>query len=258
MPSARLPMIPRRVPVYRNIKVHLQIANPSASSIPSAPATKLACVKNVSILVLVCAVSQLSVTSWTTRRIVCAPSDLLVIPTQNVHRLVRTKILFFNLLQCFMKPHTMISCTHTICLIVLVQEPETSPCVPTPCGPNALCKERNGAGQCTCLPDYTGNPYEGCRPECVVNSDCPSFQACMSFKCRDPCPGVCAPNAECTAINHQPTCSCQPGYTGDPFTYCTVPSKFFIIKINPKRKLIIRFNNKNKQQQQKNTHILIP
>lgn len=39
--------------------------------------------------------------------------------------------------------------------------------------------------------------YEGCRPECVLSSDCPSDKACIRNKCKDPCPGVCGLNAEC-------------------------------------------------------------
>lgn len=40
--------------------------------------------------------------------------------------------------------------------------------------------------------------YEGCRPECVLSSDCPSDKACIRNKCKDPCPGVCGLNAECS------------------------------------------------------------
>ena len=97
------------------------------------------------------------------------------------------------------------------------------PCSPSPCGANAVCKERNGAGSCTCLPDYIGNPYEGCRPECVLNTDCPSNKACVRNKCTDPCPGTCGQNAECHVVNHLPQCTCIPGYTGDPFRYCNIP-----------------------------------
>ncbi|VEN50381.1 unnamed protein product, partial [Callosobruchus maculatus] len=97
-----------------------------------------------------------------------------------------------------------------------------NPCEPSPCGANAICKERNGAGSCVCLPEYIGNPYEGCRPECVINSDCPSNKACIRNKCLDPCPGTCGQNANCQVINHLPSCTCLPGYTGDPFRFCSV------------------------------------
>lgn len=99
---------------------------------------------------------------------------------------------------------------------------KVSPCLPSPCGPNALCREQNGAGACTCLQDYVGNPYEGCRPECILNSDCQSNRACIRQKCQDPCPGTCGQNAVCQVVNHLASCTCIPGYTGDPFRYCNI------------------------------------
>lgn len=101
--------------------------------------------------------------------------------------------------------------------------PPSEPCNPSPCGSNAVCNERNGAGSCTCLPDYTGDPYDGCRPECVQNSDCPHSKACTNNKCKDPCVGACGLNAQCQVFNHQPSCSCLSGYTGNPLTSCYVP-----------------------------------
>lgn len=95
-----------------------------------------------------------------------------------------------------------------------------NPCQPPPCGANAMCREISGSASCTCLPDFYGNPYEGCRPECVISSDCTSNRACIRNRCQDPCPGTCGVNAICEVINHVPACSCQPRYTGDPFRYC--------------------------------------
>lgn len=104
---------------------------------------------------------------------------------------------------------------------------ELSPCEPSPCSYNAICTERNGVGACSCLPDYIGNPYEGCRPECVVDTDCASSLTCIQSKCQNPCPGTCGQNAECQVINHHPSCSCISGYTGNPFQYCTKFGKYF-------------------------------
>lgn len=101
------------------------------------------------------------------------------------------------------------------------EEPRT-PCNPSPCGANAVCKEQNGAGSCACLSEYFGDPYTGCRPECVINSDCDRSRACANNKCVDPCPGTCGVNAECQVFNHAPSCSCIPGYTGDPTRICNV------------------------------------
>lgn len=97
------------------------------------------------------------------------------------------------------------------------------PCNPSPCGANAVCKERNGAGSCICLPEYIGDPYTGCRPECVLNTDCTRDRACVNNKCRDPCPGICGLNAECRVVNHAPSCACLPGYTGNPLSACQLP-----------------------------------
>lgn len=99
------------------------------------------------------------------------------------------------------------------------QEEESSvsdPCNPSPCGPNALCKD----GICTCLLEYHGDPYRECRPECVLNNDCSKDKACLRNKCIDPCPGTCGNNAVCSVINHIPMCSCLPNYIGNAFVIC--------------------------------------
>ena len=59
-----------------------------------------------------------------------------------------------------------------------------------------------------------------CRPECLVNSDCPNLLACMNKKCKDPCINACGLNARCSVINHNPVCTCIDGYKGDPFYSC--------------------------------------
>lgn len=105
----------------------------------------------------------------------------------------------------------------------VISEEIQNPCEPSPCGANAICTQRNGAGACSCIEDYQGNPYEGCRPECVLSSDCPTDKACIRNKCKDPCPGVCGSNANCAVVNHVPTCTCITGYVGDPFSACRMP-----------------------------------
>lgn len=91
-------------------------------------------------------------------------------------------------------------------------------CNPSPCGFNAICSN----GTCSCIPEYQGDPYNGCRPECVVNSECPHDKACIRSKCVDPCPGVCGQEALCDVHYHLPMCSCPPGYTGDAFVLCRI------------------------------------
>lgn len=107
-----------------------------------------------------------------------------------------------------------------------------NPCQPSPCGPNSQCREVNGQAVCSCLPNYIGSP-PGCRPECVVSSECPLNKACVNQKCTDPCPGTCGLNARCDVKNHSPICSCQRDYTGNPFTRCyPIPRKKYLHHYN--------------------------
>lgn len=104
---------------------------------------------------------------------------------------------------------------------------KTDPCNPSPCGTNARCDN----GICTCLPEYQGDPYQSCRPECVLNSDCTRTKACIRNKCKDPCPGTCGQNAECTVVNYIPICTCISGYAGNAFILCSpIPTP---IAVNP-------------------------
>jgi hypothetical protein len=100
--------------------------------------------------------------------------------------------------------------------LLIVEPVITDPCNPSPCGPNANCRD----GACTCIAEYHGDPYQGCRPECVLSQDCSRDKACIRQKCIDPCPGTCGQNAQCTVSNHIPMCSCSPGFTGSPFIEC--------------------------------------
>lgn len=133
--------------------------------------------------------------------------------------------------QCVVRLHSpMCSCQEgyvgdpfTSCHLVPQSIEPVDPCNPTPCGTNARCQvSRNGAAACICELGYFGNPYEICRPECVVNTDCPYNKACRRNKCEDPCPGACGSTALCQVINHVPSCSCAPGYTGNPYQYCHI------------------------------------
>jgi hypothetical protein len=94
-----------------------------------------------------------------------------------------------------------------------------NPCNPTPCGPNSQCQVVSGQAKCGCQPNMIGTT-PNCRPECVLNSDCPSNRACINQKCVDPCPGSCTPNAECRVVNHSPSCTCAVGFSGNAFSDC--------------------------------------
>jgi hypothetical protein len=101
-------------------------------------------------------------------------------------------------------------------LLAASPPPPRDPCNPSPCGSNAQCDN----GVCTCLPEFQGNPFAGCRPECVLNQECSRDRACIRNKCTNPCPGTCGAQATCVVVNHIPTCSCPEGYSGNPFISC--------------------------------------
>ena len=72
-----------------------------------------------------------------------------------------------------------------------------------------------------------------CKPECQVNNDCPNDKACMSQRCRDPCPGSCGAGADCRVVGHNPICSCPPGYTGDPLESCRLQPPVEPVETDP-------------------------
>lgn len=119
-----------------------------------------------------------------------------------------------------------ISCTilpKVIVSALTVREPP-DPCIPTPCGSYTNCRVVADRAVCSCLPDYFGDPDVGCKPECTINSECPLSKACINYKCKDPCAGLCGYEAVCTVISHTPRCSCPDGFTGDPLKSC-LPKK---------------------------------
>lgn len=84
------------------------------------------------------------------------------------------------------------------------------------CGPNADCQN----GVCYCKPEYFGDPIIGCRPECILNTDCPNTRACIRNKCQDPCPNTCGEGAECYVAQHIAMCNCPVGTGGNAFIAC--------------------------------------
>lgn len=118
--------------------------------------------------------------------------------------------------------------------IAQITHERPTPCIPSPCGANAECKEQNDVGSCRCMPGFSGDPYVVCKPECLINSDCPSNQACHLNKCYDPCPGTCGVNAKCNIVNHIPSCICPEQYYGDPYKICSFKQqgKIFLFLFN--------------------------
>lgn len=103
-----------------------------------------------------------------------------------------------------------------------LQEPIdiTNPCDPSPCGRNSECQIVQNRAVCSCTKNMIGKPPY-CRPECILNSECPQDKSCINEKCSDPCPGACGQNTFCQAVNHLSICSCRKGFEGDAFIGCT-------------------------------------
>ena len=100
------------------------------------------------------------------------------------------------------------------------------PCPLERCGINAICSPKNHRAVCTCPSGYRPDPdpYTRCKQyECLTDPDCPTTLACRNEQCTDPC--QCARNADCSARNHKGICTCQPGFTGDPYGVACTPSK---------------------------------
>ena len=130
---------------------------------------------------------------------------------------------------------------------------------PCDCAVNANCIVRSHRARCQCIPNHQGDPYTaGCfpsknswlflhlyqtmsisvpviEPECRVDGDCPSRQACLQEVCRNPCTELkpCGRNAECSVQNTLPqrtmVCMCIPGYVGDADVYCELRKILIIL-----------------------------
>lgn len=92
--------------------------------------------------------------------------------------------------------------------------PQTNPCQPSKCGPYSQCRVVRDRAICSCLPDMKGTP-PNCRPECIINQECPSTRTCNAGKCIDPCIGACGQGSFCRVVNHVPMCECNDGYEGN-------------------------------------------
>lgn len=100
-----------------------------------------------------------------------------------------------------------------------------NPCDSTSCGAGARCRVVSHQPLCFCPPLTTGNPTERCKKlECDdIISYCRPGYSCIDNSCIDVCsiPGSCGANSDCRFRGTQQTCTCKPGYTGDPKLGCT-------------------------------------
>ncbi|KAF2350556.1 EGF-like domain [Trinorchestia longiramus] len=101
----------------------------------------------------------------------------------------------------------------------VTREP-TDPCENNPCGERAQCVPDGSYFDCICPEGMYGNPYTRCKPDCVIDTDCPRNQACKNERCVDPCMEACGSGASCLAIMHKPVCTCSFGLSGDPYVAC--------------------------------------
>ncbi|XP_065203544.1 neurogenic locus notch homolog protein 2-like [Planococcus citri] len=87
------------------------------------------------------------------------------------------------------------------------------PCsdIPDFCGSQASCYVRNHNVHCSCLSDYTGDPFSQCTP----TSESPPPQS------SNPCiPSICGENTICREQYGFATCTCQAEYYGNPYERC--------------------------------------
>ncbi|XP_046662822.1 neurogenic locus notch homolog protein 1-like [Homalodisca vitripennis] len=55
---------------------------------------------------------------------------------------------------------------------------------------------------------------------CADNHGCIKELSCIAGICQNPCPGPCYGNTFCVVLEHVPFCSCNPGFSGNPYTGC--------------------------------------
>lgn len=70
-----------------------------------------------------------------------------------------------------------------------------------------------------------------CRPECIINQECPPTRSCIAGRCQNPCEGACGNSAYCTVRNHIPSCECNEGYEGDPYSGCFAKRGKFLFHV---------------------------
>jgi len=85
------------------------------------------------------------------------------------------------------------------------------PCVDA-CGTNAICKVVNHKPICSCPKDYTGHPFESCRP--FTDADLCEPNPCGTK-------AVCTPGTDRRTNEKRPVCTCPDTFIGNPLLSCT-------------------------------------
>lgn len=91
------------------------------------------------------------------------------------------------------------------------------------CGQRAECYGIAHRAICECPPGLTGNPKIACvHLECEKNDDCPFDKSCINHKCENPCEKTvkCGREEICRVYQHEPQCTCPPGYVNDAIEGC--------------------------------------
>ena len=103
-------------------------------------------------------------------------------------------------------PH--LACVNKIC---------QTPCHHAACPPGKTCHVLNHKALCMC-----GRECESSVSICLKDRGCPPDQACINYKCQDPCAGLSCPgNTPCVVEDHKPVCKfCPPGFVADPNYGC--------------------------------------
>lgn len=92
------------------------------------------------------------------------------------------------------------------------------PCTEGVCGLHAECRVVNRAPICTCINGYSGDPFNVCHPEKLVNIE--PIDACN--------PSPCGPNSICKRNGLDAVCACVTNFIGRPPNcrpQCTINSQ---------------------------------
>lgn len=95
------------------------------------------------------------------------------------------------------------------------------------CPPNHICQNHNCIVKDECHIDPECPQGHICQDKkcflgCRTDQNCPLDQKCINSQCQNPCHlrRACGENAKCEPMHHRATCTCLPGFSGDPRIRC--------------------------------------